>query len=122
MVLRRLADGVPRGRVMVRSFEHRFLRAMHALNPELPLVALVEGGTCNWVRVCELACAQCISPRFEDVTADAVWSAHEAGFAVIPWTVNDPADWKRLTSWGVDAIVTDDPAALLRFTRPALYS
>jgi glycerophosphoryl diester phosphodiesterase len=115
MVLARVSDASLHGRIMVRSFEHEFLRAMHSLNPDLPLVTLVENGAADWVRVCEEAFAVCISPRFEDVTAEAVIRAHAAGLGVIPWTVNDPADWTRLISIGVDAIVTDDPAALVRF-------
>jgi glycerophosphoryl diester phosphodiesterase len=29
------------------------------------------------------------------------------------WTVNRPDDWKRLADAGIDAFITDDPAALL---------
>jgi glycerophosphoryl diester phosphodiesterase len=32
---------------------------------------------------------------------------------VIPWTANTPRDWDRLIAAGVDAIITDDPAALI---------
>jgi glycerophosphoryl diester phosphodiesterase len=36
---------------------------------------------------------------------------------VIPWTANTPAQWDRLVAAGADAIITDDPAALLEFLR-----
>jgi len=39
--------------------------------------------------------------------------AHAAGLTVIPWTANSPQDWDRLIAAGVDAIITDDPAALI---------
>ncbi len=32
---------------------------------------------------------------------------------VIPYTVNEPADWERLIAWGVDGITTDVPDRLL---------
>lgn len=99
------------GRVMVRSFEHSYLRAFHALLPDVPLVALVEEPG-DWVRICQSADSMAISPRFEHVNEAAVAGAHEAGLAVIPWTVNHPADWLRMCRRRVDAIVTDDPAAL----------
>jgi hypothetical protein len=28
------------------------------------------------------------------------------------WTVNDPSDAQRLVAFGVDALITDDPAGL----------
>ena len=35
--------------------------------------------------------------------------AHEADKAVLVWTVDDPADIRRLLDWNVDAIITDRP-------------
>lgn len=43
-----------------------------------------------------------VSPRF-------VRLAHEAGVAVQVWTVDEPADIRRLLEWGVDAIISDRP-------------
>ncbi len=106
-----------RDRIMVRSFEHAFLRAIYKTKPNLPLVALVEDGDRDWVEVCEAAHARYISPRFEKADPFSVARAHAAGIGVIPWTVNDPRDWARLIAMEVDAIVTDDPAALVRFLR-----
>lgn len=47
-------------------------------------------------------------------TADLVRTCTGAGLAVWAWTANEPADWDRLQGAGVDAILTDDPAGLLR--------
>ena len=35
--------------------------------------------------------------------------AHRAGLPVKVWTVNEPADMRRLLEWGVDAIISDRP-------------
>ena len=43
-----------------------------------------------------------VSPRF-------VRYAHEAGVKVQVWTVNDEADMRRLLSWGVDRLISDQP-------------
>lgn len=104
-------------RVMLRSFEHSILRAAHRLRPEIPRVALVGDKALNWVRICERAEAQCISPWYKLVSKAAVRRAHEAGLAVMPWTVNKPRSWARLVGLGVDWIITDDPAALVRYLR-----
>jgi glycerophosphoryl diester phosphodiesterase len=52
------------------------------------------------------------SPAFNDLTPALVKEAHALGFLVLPWTVNDRADMARLMEWGVDGIITDDPAIL----------
>ena len=43
-----------------------------------------------------------VSPRF-------VQLAHQAGVAVQVWTVDEPADIRRLLDWGVDGIISDRP-------------
>ena len=117
MVLSRVSAPALRDRIMVRSFEHEFLRALYGLRGDLPLAALVKEDRGDWIRVCSEACAVCISPWFEDVTEARVAEAHAAGVAVIAWTANRSADWTRLIRMGVDAIVTDDPAGLRSVTR-----
>jgi glycerophosphoryl diester phosphodiesterase len=41
----------------------------------------------------------------------AVAAAHRCGVPVLGWTANAPADVRRLAAAGVDAVVSDDPAA-----------
>lgn len=48
-----------------------------------------------------------VTPRF-------VRRAHEAGFRVDVWTVNDESDMRRLLDWGVDGIMTDRPDVLAK--------
>jgi glycerophosphoryl diester phosphodiesterase len=43
----------------------------------------------------------------------AVGAAHRAGAPLLAWTVNDPAEALRLAGAGVDAIVSDDPGAIV---------
>jgi glycerophosphoryl diester phosphodiesterase len=104
-------------RVMLRSFDHSILRAANDLWPEIPRVALVADKALNWVRICERAKAQGISPWYKLVSRAAVRRAHEAGLAVMPWTVNKPRSWARLVDLGVDWIITDDPGALVSYLR-----
>ena len=44
-------------------------------------------------------------------------ACHAAGVRVLPWTVNDEADWLRLLDWGVDGITTDYPDRLAKLLR-----
>ena len=45
--------------------------------------------------------------RFRVLTPRLIRAAHDRGVEVHVWTVNDPADMRRLVSLGVDGIVTD---------------
>ena len=58
-----------------------------------------------------------ISPLFKLVTPQQVKSAHDAKIQVVPWTADTPADWQMLIDAGVDAIITDDPAALIAYMK-----
>jgi len=46
------------------------------------------------------------------VTPAAIARCHGLGAAVWSWTVNDASTAARLSEWGVDAIITDDPRIL----------
>ncbi|MEO8073435.1 MAG: glycerophosphodiester phosphodiesterase [Acidobacteriota bacterium] len=47
------------------------------------------------------------------VTKDFVEAAHKRNLKVHVWTINDPADMRRLLEMGVDGIMTDYPDRLL---------
>jgi glycerophosphoryl diester phosphodiesterase len=105
-------------RVVLQSFDFRTLHAMKKLAPEIRRAALWEGRPRSFVEIGKEAEAQIVSPQFRLVTPEQVKAAHAAGFEVLPWTPNAPADWKRLVDAGVDGIITDDPAALIAFLSP----
>jgi len=49
------------------------------------------------------------TPQHTDLTEALLERAHSLGLLVIPWTVNDPADMRRLIGWGADGLITDLP-------------
>jgi len=51
-------------------------------------------------------------PRHEDAIEINVAGAHARGFQVAAWTVNEPADMRRLLNLKLDAICTDRPDIL----------
>lgn len=55
-----------------------------------------------------------LHPYLGDVTAQQVQRVHRLKRRIIVWTVNREEDMRRLFSWGVDGIMTDDPQLALR--------
>jgi glycerophosphoryl diester phosphodiesterase len=107
-----------RPRVIVQSFDFRILINMRSLAPDIRLSALVEDENLgDFVSVARSARAQIIAPEKGLVTPAKVVAAHQAVLQVIPWTANTPQDWDPLLAAGIDAIITDDPAALLAYLR-----
>lgn len=104
-------------RVILQSFDFRTLHEMKRQAPEIKLAALYEGAPKSFVGIGKEAGADIVSPFYKLVTPEEVAAAHAAGFMVIPWTPNTPAEWDRLVAAKVDAIISDDPAALIAHLR-----
>ncbi len=95
-------------RVTVQSFDHRSLWAIAATGSEVQLSALTARSVPDFADLATRG-AGVWSPNFRDVDAASLAAAREAGLLVLPWTVNDPADMRRLAELGVDGLITDRP-------------
>jgi glycerophosphoryl diester phosphodiesterase len=99
---------------MIQSFDFRTVIAVRAIAPDLKLCALYGGLPRDFVQISkEAGGTPLVAPHFAIVSREAVDRAHEAGLQVIPWTANSADIWDRLIAAGVDAIITDDPGALI---------
>src|SRR5271155_3076769 len=104
-------------RVIMQSFDFRTLHAMKKLAPEIRLAALYEGTPRSFVDIAQEAGATIISPYYQLVTPEQVKASHAAGLQVVPWTADTTAVWQMLIDASVDAIITDDPAALIGYLK-----
>jgi len=104
-------------RIILQSFDFRTLHVMKKLAPEIRLAALYEGSPKSFVEIAKEADAGIISPHYSLVTKEQVAAAHKSGLEVVPWTANTPADWDKLVDAKVDAIISDDPAALIAYLK-----
>jgi glycerophosphoryl diester phosphodiesterase len=106
------------GRTIVRSFDHRSVRAVRRLLPEVRTAVLVEGtAPVAPAQLARDADAAFYGPDYRFLDEAQVRQLQAAGVRVVPWTVNDVADLERLLAWGVDGVTTDFPdrfAAVLR--------
>ncbi len=104
-------------RVMVQSFDFRTLDAMRKLAPAIRVAALYMGRPKSFAAIARAAGTNIVAPHVALVTRARVRAAHAAGVAVVPWTANRPAVWRRLVAAQVDGIITDDPAALIAYLK-----
>jgi glycerophosphoryl diester phosphodiesterase len=51
-------------------------------------------------------------PIYSDLTPTLISEAHYYNLKVVPWTVDNPADMKRMISFGVDGIISNYPHLL----------
>jgi len=110
-------------RVILQSFDYRTLKIARKLAPKLPLSVLVEyrpGNTESLVKLMKDNDAQILSPDYSWLTDDDIKAIHEMKAKVIPWTVNDESDWKRLIKFGVDGLITDNPKGLIEYLKKSI--
>jgi glycerophosphoryl diester phosphodiesterase len=104
------------GRTRVRSFDHRCVRALREIAPEIEGAVLVgETAVIDPAGVARRAGAGVYCPDYRFVDEGQLCAARAGGVRVIPWTVNDAAAWDLLLAWGVDGITTDHPGRLAAF-------
>jgi glycerophosphoryl diester phosphodiesterase len=118
MVLAKIRQYQLEKRIILQSFDFRTLIAMRKLAPEIRLSALIENDAREFPAVSAAAGnAEIVSPDFRLVTPEKVAAAHRAGLQVVPWTADTAADWDKLITAKVDAIISDDPAELIAYLR-----
>ncbi len=104
-------------RCMIQSFDFRTLAAAKKLAPRIRLSALFETGSKDVVASAKAIGAAIVSPHMSLVNKQIVVEAHQAGMQVVPWTANTREQWDPLIEAGVDAIISDDPAALIAYLK-----
>jgi len=92
---------------VLSSFSMEALAAAKEAAPALPRGMLVGKIPPDWKgRMEKLQCVA-LHCNYRELTRELAASIHAAGYAVLCWTVNDPAEARKLFDWGVDCVVTD---------------
>jgi len=124
------------GRTAIQSFDWRTLQVVQKEAPEIPTVYLtVEKGFMDSIQADKASSPWTAGfhvsryggsiPRMVKAAGGAVWSPYRAettreqvkeaqalGLKVVVWTVNEPADMRRMIEWGVDGVISDRPDLL----------
>ena len=105
-------------RVLVSSFSPTAVWLWHRQNPSIPCGLLFEKPRLfhrPWPLRTQWGLpvlgAVAVHPDHGLCSAEAVQRWHRRGYAVNVWTVDEPARLRALAELGVDAVITNDPAA-----------
>lgn len=96
--------------VIVQSFDVRTLQVLREKRPHMMTSLLVENMRGLEYNLKKLGFTPDIySPFHKLVTPQLLERCHERGMKVIPWTVNDLEEMRRLRQMGVDGLISDYP-------------
>lgn len=110
LVYRLIDQYLPWERVVIQSFDFRILQHWHANYPSVRLAALIENSKSVEASLKDLGFTPSVySPHYKLLSEGMVKELKSKKIRVIPWTVNETDDMKRLREWGVDGLITDYP-------------
>ncbi len=92
---------------LLSSFSELALEAARQAVPELPRGLLVNQLSSDWVARCKRLECVAIDPHYSQLSREMIALAHAEGLRVATYTVNDLEMAERLTSWGLDVLITD---------------
>lgn len=99
-------------RVIIQSFDFRTLKYLHEKYPAIKTSMLIEDSDVNDFegQLNRLGYTpQIYSPNHTLVDEDLVKQCHDKGMKIIPWTVNDVKQFKKLKKLNIDGVITDYP-------------
>ena len=96
----------------VHSFDHRVVRRVHELAPEIPVGVLQTSYPVDPLRPMRDVGARDLWQQWELIDESLIELVHAERGRVIAWTVNSSEVAQRLIAWGIDGICTDLPGVM----------
>jgi len=97
-------------RTIFSSFNHDSLLKIKRLNHNAETAPLYSKPIPDPVRYAKSIGASGLHPYYRITTEQLVRTLHKNGLKIRPYTVNSPHFMAILFRWGVDAVITDEPA------------
>ncbi len=105
-----LKDRLPVDKITIQSFDVRVLQLMRMKYPEYEISLLISNKKSPAKNIEILGFIPDIySPNFKLIGKKEIDELHSKSIKVIPWTVNDAKQMKKLMDLGVDGFITDFP-------------
>jgi glycerophosphoryl diester phosphodiesterase len=102
-------------RCLLQSFDTAVLEVIHTERPEIPLALLVENEGTLDEHLASLTFTPAIySPHFSMANEALLNAVRAKEMELVVWTVNEPADIRRMLDLGVDGIISDYPDRVIK--------
>ena len=98
--------------IIISSFNHFSVLECKGLAPEIRCGFLTGGWPINVGAYTRQHGIECVHPEYRALTDETIAEIHGNGIEINAYTVNDPAAMRRLASFRVAAIITDNPILL----------
>lgn len=92
---------------LLSSFQPDALAAARAAEPSLPRALLLDSLRDGWLAEAQALGCVAIVANCRVLDAAVIAQAHAAGLRVASYTVNEPAEARRLLDAGIDGLITD---------------
>ena len=92
---------------LLSSFSPDALAAAQEAAPELPRGGLCDSLPDGWQSILKRLGCKAVHCNYQSLNGKLAAEIHEAGYGILVWTVNDPAEARRLLAIGADCLVTD---------------
>ena len=103
-------DKIPAERIIIQSFDMRVLQFWRLKYPEQKLSLLISNSKPYTKNIEVLGFTPDIySPNFKLINQKQIDELHGMSVMIIPWTVNEIKDIKKMMDMGVDGFITDYP-------------
>lgn len=98
-----------RDKVIVSSFNHYSVLKMKKMAPDMKYGLLEESWIVGMPAYADNLQMNYLHPIASSVTLDMYHESQAKNIGINTWTVDDPAEMKRLLELGVNGIISDDP-------------
>jgi len=98
-------------RLVVSSFDWEGLLLLRRLSPEIKIGMLMNSVEAGWLETAKELNAFSIHAHHKKLTREDVEAVKDAGLELYIFTPNEPEKVSMFWDWGIDAVITDCPAA-----------
>ncbi|MGD9711322.1 MAG: glycerophosphodiester phosphodiesterase [Thermomicrobiales bacterium] len=103
----------PKSSWAISSFDWSVLETFRSLDSEAELWLLMSVVTDQAITTAQSLGATALAVHNDGINATIARIASEAGLKLVSWTVNDPAEARRVRELGVAGMCTDTPAEII---------